>query len=213
MVKLLVAALAAVTIATSAAAESAPTVVELFTSQGCSSCPPADAVLAYLAARADVIALSFHVDYWDYLGWWDTFSSAWATERQKLYARALGTVSVYTPQIVIGGGGTRGWLAPRRRPGRHRRGGRAPAEPAGQRGGGGWWRCRPCGRCGCRHGGRQSRGLARPFRGARERSRCRRGERGPHIDLPSRRAGHPAHRLVQRRGRRVPPRRVDNRRR
>ena len=78
-------------------------VVELFTSQGCHSCPPADRVLTDLAARDDVLALSWNVDYWDYLGWKDTFGSPRHTERQRAYNRELGRRSVYTPQIVIGG--------------------------------------------------------------------------------------------------------------
>ena len=77
-------------------------VVELFTSEGCSSCPPADAVLADLAERPDVVALSFHVDYWNELGWRDPFSSAWATARQRAYARGLDG-RVYTPEMVVGG--------------------------------------------------------------------------------------------------------------
>jgi len=78
-------------------------VVELFTSQGCNSCPPADALLARLADGGDVVALAFHVDYWDYLGWRDTLASAQNTERQNAYSRAFGNRSVYTPQIVVNG--------------------------------------------------------------------------------------------------------------
>ncbi len=80
-----------------------PVVVELFTSQGCSACPPADALLSELAARSDVIALSLHVDYWDYIGWADTFASAQFTHRQQSYARAAGQRMVYTPQMIVGG--------------------------------------------------------------------------------------------------------------
>lgn len=79
------------------------TVVELFTSQGCSSCPPADALLAEMAARDDLLALSCHVDYWDYIGWKDPFARAENTERQRVYARRLGLPYVYTPQIVVQG--------------------------------------------------------------------------------------------------------------
>ncbi len=86
-----------------AAAERPLTVVELFTSQGCSSCPPADAFLGELAGRADVLALSFHVDYWDYIGWKDPFASAAHTRRQRDYSRKLGLRYVYTPQMVIQG--------------------------------------------------------------------------------------------------------------
>lgn len=78
-------------------------VVELFTSQGCSSCPPADAALGKLVKQGDVVALSYHVDYWNYLGWKDTLSSAESTERQYDYARTLGRKSVYTPQAVLNG--------------------------------------------------------------------------------------------------------------
>ena len=80
-----------------------PVVVELFTSQGCSSCPPADALLGELAARDDVLALSLHVDYWDYLGWKDEFADPAHTQRQRGYARAAGSTMIYTPQMVIGG--------------------------------------------------------------------------------------------------------------
>jgi hypothetical protein len=78
-------------------------VVELFTSQGCSSCPPADNVLADLAKQGDVVALAYHVDYWDYLGWQDTLGSAENTRRQYDYMKSFRTGSVYTPQAVING--------------------------------------------------------------------------------------------------------------
>jgi hypothetical protein len=78
-------------------------VVELFTSQGCSSCPAADALLGRLAKRDDVIAISLSVDYWDYLGWKDTLAQAKFTERQKAYAKVLGDGMVYTPQVVVNG--------------------------------------------------------------------------------------------------------------
>jgi hypothetical protein len=86
-----------------ASAATRPIVVELFTSQGCSSCPPADAVLADLATRKDVLALGFHVDYWDSLGWKDPFSTPGATGRQNDYAAWFGRREVYTPQIVVDG--------------------------------------------------------------------------------------------------------------
>jgi hypothetical protein len=78
-------------------------VVELFTSQGCSSCPPADKLLGELADRDDILALSLPVDYWDYLGWKDTLASHDNTERQRAYAEARGDRQVYTPQIVVNG--------------------------------------------------------------------------------------------------------------
>jgi hypothetical protein len=80
-----------------------PVVVELFTSQGCSSCPPADALLSTLADRPGVLALAFHVDYWNRLGWVDPFSGAWATARQNAYAAQWGADQIYTPQAVIDG--------------------------------------------------------------------------------------------------------------
>ncbi|MEX0923509.1 MAG: DUF1223 domain-containing protein [Rhodovibrionaceae bacterium] len=86
-----------------AQADASPVVVELFTSQGCSSCPPADALLQELAGRDDVIALGHHVDYWDYIGWQDPFARPESTERQRGYSRALGLSFIYTPQMVIDG--------------------------------------------------------------------------------------------------------------
>lgn len=80
-----------------------PIVVELFTSQGCSSCPPADALLGELANQPNVIALAFHVDYWDSIGWRDRFSVPEAVERQRRYVDALNLSSAFTPQVVIDG--------------------------------------------------------------------------------------------------------------
>ena len=94
---------AAVSVAPRAQADGHPVVVELFTSQGCSSCPPADDLFRDLARRSDVIALSLHVDYWDYIGWADTFAQPAFTERQKGYAHAAGERMIYTPQMVVGG--------------------------------------------------------------------------------------------------------------
>lgn len=78
-------------------------VVELFTSQGCSSCPPADRALEQLAQEGKVVALAYHVDYWNYLGWADTMASKENTERQYAYARMFGRSGVYTPQAVLNG--------------------------------------------------------------------------------------------------------------
>ena len=83
-----------------------PVVVELFTSQGCNACPAADDVLTQIAQRPGVIALSLHVDYWDYLGWKDAFAQPIFTERQKSYARAAGERTIYTPQMIVGGQAT-----------------------------------------------------------------------------------------------------------
>src|SRR5699024_1210797 len=80
-----------------------PVVVELYTAQGCSTCQPADALLADMADRGDLLALSFHVDYWDYLGWPDEFAAPPFTQRQEAYARSFGERGLYTPQIIVGG--------------------------------------------------------------------------------------------------------------
>ncbi len=86
-----------------AAQEQAPVVVELYTSQGCNSCPPADALLGELTRQAGIVALGFHVDYWNYLGWHDPFSNKKFTYRQKEYAMSFRQTGVYTPQMVIQG--------------------------------------------------------------------------------------------------------------
>ncbi len=86
-----------------AADEKVQAVLELFTSQGCASCPPADEALEQFAKRADVVALSFSVDYWDYQGWKDTLADHAFTDRQKAYAAARGDRQVYTPQMVVNG--------------------------------------------------------------------------------------------------------------
>jgi len=78
-------------------------VLELFTSQGCPSCPPANALLERLSRQPDVIALTLNVSYWDYLGWNDTFAMPKSMARQKAYARARGARSLYTPQMVVDG--------------------------------------------------------------------------------------------------------------
>ncbi|HVC57182.1 MAG TPA: DUF1223 domain-containing protein [Stellaceae bacterium] len=89
--------------AAAAPAATRPIVVELFTSQGCSSCPPADALLRELAGRDGILALGFHISYWDGLGWKDPLSSEASTERQRAYARHFNGGQVYTPQMIVEG--------------------------------------------------------------------------------------------------------------
>jgi hypothetical protein len=103
LTRILIAALFWLSLVVSATAEDRPVVVELFTSQGCSACPPADAFLAELGARDDVIALALHVDYWDYIGWTDVFADPVHTARQQGYARTGGWRMIYTPQMVVNG--------------------------------------------------------------------------------------------------------------
>ncbi|HTR52633.1 MAG TPA: DUF1223 domain-containing protein [Kofleriaceae bacterium] len=105
----LVALLGCATAAGDTRPDDGPVVIELFTSQGCSSCPPADALLSKLAREGalggrKLAPLSFHVDYWNDLGWADPFSTGAWTARQQAYARALGDGSVYTPELVVAGG-------------------------------------------------------------------------------------------------------------
>ncbi|NVO55671.1 DUF1223 domain-containing protein [Rhodobacteraceae bacterium B1Z28] len=90
-------------LAASVAAQEAPVVIELFTSQGCSSCPPADKIMHDLAKRDDVIGLALHVDYWDYIGWKDEYADPDHTRRQRAYARQGGRSMIYTPQMVVNG--------------------------------------------------------------------------------------------------------------
>jgi hypothetical protein len=94
---------AALSVVSVPAMAQSPVVVELFTSQGCSSCPPADKLMHELAKRDDVIALALHVDYWDYIGWEDEFADPSYAERQRGYAISAGRRSVYTPQMIING--------------------------------------------------------------------------------------------------------------
>ncbi|WP_170414427.1 DUF1223 domain-containing protein [Ruegeria atlantica] len=96
-------ALTSLFLSTAAMAEGDPVVVELFTSQGCSSCPPADQIMHELAKRDDVIGLALHVDYWDYIGWKDEYADPDHTRRQRAYAREGGRSMIYTPQMVVNG--------------------------------------------------------------------------------------------------------------
>src|SRR5581483_3760409 len=90
-------------VASQAEASPRPAVVELFTSEGCSSCPPAEAYVGELANRSDVLALAYHVDYWDELGWRDRFELTQATTRQEKYGQVLRLHNVYTPQVILDG--------------------------------------------------------------------------------------------------------------
>lgn len=94
---------AIVALASPVLAQDNPVVVELYTSQGCSSCPPADAMLHELADRDDVIALALHVDYWDYIGWKDPFGDPAHATRQRAYAAAGNRRSIFTPEMVVNG--------------------------------------------------------------------------------------------------------------
>ena len=98
----LIAAVAAV-VPAGQSLQAAPVVLELYTSQGCSSCPPADALLTQLAGIDGVIALALHVDYWDYLGWKDVFGKSQHTARQRAYAKAGRSRSIFTPEMVVQG--------------------------------------------------------------------------------------------------------------
>ena len=99
----LAAGLVAFSLGSATAGPEPKAVVELFTSQGCSSCPPADAFIGELAKREDVLPLSFHVGYWDYLGWKDTFGLADSGERQRAYAAVQGDRWVFTPEVIVNG--------------------------------------------------------------------------------------------------------------
>ena len=103
IVRAFLAGLALLGVGSPAAAAPSQVVVELFTSQGCSSCPPADAYMVELARRTDVIALTFPVDYWDYLGWKDTLASPAFSARQRAYSNARGDRQVFTPQMIVNG--------------------------------------------------------------------------------------------------------------
>jgi hypothetical protein len=96
-------AIVCASVSVTAASADPRAVIELFTSQGCSSCPPADKLLAQLAADPSLVALSLPVDYWDYLGWKDTLADPRNTARQRAYSHARGDRDVYTPQVVVNG--------------------------------------------------------------------------------------------------------------
>ncbi len=96
-------AVAAAVLPAGASLQAAPVLLELYTSQGCSSCPPADALMTKLAGLDGVIALALHVDYWDYLGWKDEFARPQHTARQRAYAKAARSRTIFTPEIVVQG--------------------------------------------------------------------------------------------------------------
>src|ERR1700749_4569447 len=98
-----VAALAIVPVAAAEVRDHPRAVLELFTSEGCSSCPQADVKFQDLAKQQDVIALAYHVDYWDYIGWPDNFGSKANTDRQKAYAHSWGKSMIFTPQLIVNG--------------------------------------------------------------------------------------------------------------
>jgi hypothetical protein len=103
---------AAPALAGSCQADSAPTrtpLVELYTSEGCNTCPPADRWLSRLTERSDLVALAFHVDYWDYIGWKDRFGDARNTARQREWARITGARTIYTPQVLVNGKDAFAW--------------------------------------------------------------------------------------------------------
>jgi hypothetical protein len=104
---------------TAQSAATPPAVVELYTSEGCSSCPPADRWLSALKGRRDVLALAFHVNYWDKLGWPDRFASPQITQRQRQLQRASGAPYVYTPQVIVNGADTPAWPGARLKPPAH----------------------------------------------------------------------------------------------
>jgi hypothetical protein len=113
---LLACALLAPEAAFAKAAENRPVVVELFTAQGCSACLTTNALVADLASRKDVLALTFPVDYWDYLGWKDPFAKPEFSARQRAYQKALGLRDVYTPQLVVDGAAQVGKALPEKAP-------------------------------------------------------------------------------------------------
>ncbi len=100
----IVSAICGLWLATPGAVQAEPVVVvELYTSQGCSSCPPADEFIAMLASDPRILPLALHVDYWDYIGWADSFAQAKFTDRQRAYAKAVGSRTIYTPQLIVSG--------------------------------------------------------------------------------------------------------------